>query len=268
MTAWRRIRFLAATTLLAAVGAGSTGCSTSGAADDAADPSSTAAASVVWQESTTSPSSLDPAVPRVTVYEDGRVFVSSLAGGTAQITTGTADREALDRFLASVDASGLFEPGAGFGEPGPSDHTEDVAARIDGELRNVSFPSMDPGTSAQAARRAELERFSKEAAGLAGDLEPWTPDRVAARAAPMLSDEVSDPSMRDVIRPVPWPGPSLDTFADADPMGSTCLVVEGEEAATVYEAASENVTGMWTTDDDVVPIIVTPLLPGQEGCTR
>jgi len=43
-------------------------------------------------------------------------------------------------------------------------------------------------------------------------------------------------------------------------------VVEGPDAVTVDRAAAGNPDGFWSDGDEVWPIVVTPLLPGQEGC--
>lgn len=270
-----------ATCSLALLLAAAAGCSTSGSNEGAEPPTSGGSATsttspveddapgVVWQEVTQNEFAAEPPVPSVVIYEDGRLFRGTTDGGGVRvIETGTVEPAALEAFLDEAASSELFENGVDFGEADPSmSLSTDVSARIDGVLRTASVPfDASDQTSEQAARQAELEALADRAADLATDVEPWTPDRVRATTSPGILSSL-DPDLIETMEPAPWPGPPFDAFPEPDG-GLSCLVIEGDDAATVFEAAADNVAGFWTEGDDVWQIVVTPMLPGQEGCPR
>lgn len=235
---------------------------------------------IVWQEFTRGgfvPSEFAAGqVPAVTIYADGRVILTSddadlgadrPAGlEEAQIAEGD-----LDRFLAEAADSGLFEPDADFGDPMVTDQpSTSVTLRSGDAPRTVDVyaldfeldPSVGGVTADQSARRDRLKALLEQARDLAIDPQPYVPERVRATLITYASDVGSEPEAID------WPGPPLSAFPDpqSDGANSTCLVVEGPDAAAVSAAAAENPDRTWAIDGEVRQIVVAPLVPGQEGC--
>lgn len=265
------------------------GCGTS-AGSDAVDPRPSATTSqpasdppagddIVWQEFTGGgfvPSEyVLRLVPRVTIYADGRTLRAAdtndstlrpIALEEAQIPA-----EDLDAFLEEAAESGLFEPGTDFGDPSVTDMastsvtlwTGDTPRSVDVYALNFDIePSMRDVTDEQVERRDRLKDLVAEARALGEDAEPYVPDQVRANL-------VSPGSQTDAgASPTAWPGPPLAAFPEpaADGPGTSCLVIEGADAAAVSTAAADNPDAVWTIDGEVHQIVTAPMLPGEEGC--
>lgn len=220
-------------------------------------------------------------IPFVTIYGDGRVFVTEDRAdrpydvGPALLTT-TIDADALEAFLADATESGLFVADADFGQPMVTDlptttvtlHTDDPAGAVSVSAYALGFDAPPGGgvSDEQTARRQELSAIVDAATALGEGGEAWTPDRVRATAyAP--DQRQPDPG----IEAAEWPGPAFSTFPEPTPAGavSSCLVLEGSEAAAVWAAASERTNAWWVDgegDQQARTIVVVPLVPGAEGC--
>lgn len=270
------------------------GCTTSGRPEAIDDPrqettsipeGSTTAPSdqdeddVVWQEFTrggfVAPLTAGAQVPDVTIYRDGRVFTTvgdpeGRAGPPVALEQANIDPDDLDRFLADAEATGLFDPGTDFGSPGVTDQpsttvllrTGDDPHQVD--VYALGFPSDEPTggvTKEQADRRAALMVLLDRARDLGDGARPYVPERVTAtRFDPSV---VASPPAESPQ----WPGPPLSAFPPIDDATQqSCLVIEGDDAALVYRADQVNAETTWTIDGTVEPILIVPLLPGQEGC--
>lgn len=238
--------------------------------------------SVVWQEDEAGgfvPLEYSSGrVPTVTIYADGRIFVqvadpSGRAGGPVALEQRQIPDHELDAFLAHADASGLFEPGTDFGSPGVTDQTSttvtlrtgDTPKQIDVYALDLAYDAPEGDvTDQQATRREQLLELLAAARELGTADEPYVPDRVRA--------EMLDPSV--VVSPptsgTPWPGPPFSVFPEpVEGASSSCLVIEGPEAEATYRAAQarpDNSDHAWDLDGDIRTVVLTPLLPGQEGC--
>lgn len=278
--------------LLAVLALGAAGCGASGGPDAVDDPRpSTTATSqptadpadadeVVWQESTGGgfvPTEYAlTEVPDVTIYADGRIFVTVLDadGNTPRpvsLEEAQVDPEVLADFLVDAEASGLFAPGTDFGSPGVTDQASTtVTLREDGPPQTVSVYALgfdasadQPGgvTAEQTTRRQALTELLAQARALAEDAEPWVPDRIRATLLEF------GPGVELPADAPAWPGPPLDAFpASTDGSGQSCLVIEGAEAAAITTAAADDEAALWDVGGEIRQIVTAPLLPGQEGC--
>jgi hypothetical protein len=220
-------------------------------------------------------------IPFVTIYGDGRVFVTDGQAdrpydvGPTLLTT-TVDAAALEAFLADATGSGLFVADADFGQPMVTDlptttvtlHTDDPAGAVSVSAYALGFDSAPGGglDDEQIARRQELSTIVDAAQALGDGGEEWTPDRVRATAY-----DPEQTQLEGTIEPAEWPGPAFSTFPEPTPAGavSSCLVLEGDEAAAVWAAASGRTNSWWVVgqgDQQARQIVVVPLVPGAEGC--
>ncbi len=276
--------------LVAVLSLGAAACSTGGGPEPIEDPRpSTTAASqpvpdptdadtVVWQEFTGG--GLIPGeqaaseVPDVTIYADGRILVhvtvpGGRPGGPAALDQAQISPAALDAFLADAAATGLIDPDIDFGAPGVTDQpSTTVTLRAGGALSQINVYALDIDhpvddvSQEQAVRRGELEGLLARARGLADGGEPYVPERV--KAVRFDPSAVGDrPASR-----LAWPGPPMSAFpAPVDGSVQSCLVIEGDDAATVYAAAArQRPETTWDADGELQTIVVVPLIPGQEGC--
>lgn len=266
-------------------------CTTSGRPEVVADPRDdekttqpelpgpSADDEVVWQELTAggfvAPVDASRQMPAVTIYRDGRIFTTvhdpeSRPGPPVALEQAQVDPDDLDAFLADAEASGLFDPGTDFGSPGVTDQpSTNVLLRVGDRPQQVDVYALDFAydqpvgdvSEEQAGRRTALKELLVRAQELSRDAEPYIPERVTAtRFDPSV---VSSPPASNPA----WPGPPLDVFPPLDDLTQqSCLVIEGPDAATVYRADQDSTEVTWDVDGEVVPILIVPLLPGQEGC--
>lgn len=246
-------------------------------------------------------------VPAVQILGDGRIFVSEpsdppASARAAEVRTGTVDRNVLADFLADAEGSGLFEPDVDFGEPGTTGLTTTSVNLFRGDIPLiVSVDGLDldadgPGSldAAQADRREELRALMARARDLAGDLQPLVPEAVRVTLLPEAPSTAPPPEADGAPA---WPGPPIEEIEshvghshDGEETGGEgeahegdeaedhadephadgalpCLPVEGEDAATLDDAAAANPTSWWRMDDGSRrQLIVAPILPGDEEC--
>ncbi|MEZ5181164.1 MAG: hypothetical protein R2702_04710 [Acidimicrobiales bacterium] len=218
-------------------------------------------------------------LPEVTVYGDGRVLVTEPRDDrpfdvSPRLLLAIAPDGAVRSLLADAEGSGLFAGDVDFGQPMATDlPTTTVTLHGTGPAATVSAYALGftqaPGggiTDEQAERRAALRDLIDAARALGEDGDAWTPDRVRAT----LFDPASV-QREGTIATAPWPGPPFTSFPAPAPEGAVarCLVIEGDDAATVWSAASARDSSWWTDPDDPAverQIVVVPVLPGTEGC--
>ncbi|HWJ63267.1 MAG TPA: hypothetical protein VNS19_14955 [Acidimicrobiales bacterium] len=274
---------------LALVTIGAASCGASAGPEVISDPRPTSTTSeptpdpaggdeIVWQEFTRGgfvPAELALGqVPAVTIYADGRIIVATRdadfgADTAVDLQEDEIPAADLEAFLADAEGSGLFRPGTDYGDPMITDlpstsvtlRTGGVPATVDVYALEHELDHTVGGVSAeQAARRAELKQLLAEGRALATDPKPYVPERVRANLFP-------PPTVEPDEDPVAWPGPPRSAFPElTDDTTTSCLVIEGPDAAEVAAASAENEDGFWTIDGAVAQITVTPLLPGNEGC--
>lgn len=278
------------TLLLAAFVAGVAGCGASTGPEAIEDPRPSTTTSrppadlpngdeIVWQEFTGG--GFVPAeyalseVPDVMIYADGRIIRSVDADrSTLQpvaLEEAKVPARELSTFLQDAADSGLFEPGTDFGQPAVTDMAStSVTLRVGDRPRSVDVyalgfdidPSFGDVTQDQIDRRDQLSKLVAKARSLALDPSPYVPERIRANLVAHGSQIDAGAAPRD------WPGPPLASFPTppADGPGTSCLVIEGPEAAAVNEAAAQNEGAFWTIDGEVHQIVTAPLVPGAEGC--
>ncbi|MGN6694321.1 MAG: hypothetical protein ACTHN0_09095 [Aquihabitans sp.] len=214
-------------------------------------------------------------VPLVTIYGDGRILRSADSNDSTlrpiALEQARIPDDELDAFLSDAADSGLFDPGTDFGDPSITDmasttvtlrtgsgpHSVDVyalSADVDESIGGV--------TDEQLERRRQLQDLLARARSLGEDPTPYVPERVRATL-------IANGSQIDAgAAPKDWPGPPISAFPEpaADGPGTSCLVIEGAEAAAVTTAAADNPDALWKVDGEVHQIVTAPLIPGQEGC--
>lgn len=234
---------------------------------------------VVWKQTDSLGPLRPPAgdAPAVTIYADGRILVIDEVRGATRARLGTVDGRDLEDLLARAADSGVFD-GADLGEfqlprirsSSVEVLTEDGTAAATVYAPGIEDTELVPGLSdEQIAHRKALLDLTIDARALATGLAQWTPARIRAVAiVPRASEELVDEELVTELLPAPWPGPSFATFPEPDEETSTsCLVIEGDEAADVFHAANENLEGYWTDQGTVWQVDTVPLVPGDEGCT-
>lgn len=217
--------------------------------DDDAGPAATPAPAVadddiVWQELTfggsIGPEAAASEVPAVQILGDGRVFVTeptepSASARAAVVRSGTVEPDVLADFLADAEASGLFEPGVDFGDPGTTDLATTSVNLFRGDIPLiVSVGGLDldadgPGSldAAQVDRREQLRALMAQARELADDLQPVVPEAVRVTLLPE-APATSPPPTADGAPA--WPGPPIEEIESH--VGHTH---DGEETDDAHE---------------------------------
>lgn len=281
-------------TWLAAAGALTTGCAISGS-DGSTDTTATTivtttgvdtadlpADQVVWQELTSGGSGPAAAraaeVPTVTIYADGRIFVVDPQATPhfdkpVPMLVGTVAPERLEGFLDDVRITGLLAGDVDYGEPSIAEFpTTTVTYHAIGTPKSIEVYALgieqgdsaarDSLTDRQVQARQQLSAMLLSAGTMSTDLEPWTPQEV--HATMFNPDGIATV---DENYSAPWPGPGFDEFPAFEPGQTTsCLLLGGDDAVAVYEAATLNPGSTWTSGEDLRQIVVAPVLPGEEGC--
>ena len=224
------------------------------------------------------PELLASRLPLVSVYGDGRVLTE---GPVPAIYPGPAlpnlqvsrieQSEVADLVAAALDA-GVGDTGD-LGSPPIADAPStrftvftglEVLAR---EVYALQETPEDAGglTADQIAARKELSALLGRLTGLsANGSEPYTPQAIAGVVHPYTPAD--DP---EFVQPEqPWPGPDLPGEPLPGPMGQSCVVATGEQAAAVLAAAAGgNTLTPWVgADGSRWSIAFRPLLPDESGC--
>ncbi len=231
---------------------------------------------VAWTGGFVTPQLLTGRLPLVSVYGDGRVIsegpVPAIHPGPAlpNLQVARIDRAAVQGLVdRSLDA-GVGDTGD-LGTPPLADAPSTrftVSTGLETIVREVYAlaEAADDGTgltAEQTAARAELRGFLDELTGLtAGASESYAPEAVAALATPYAAEpELPQPDTA-------WPGPALPGEPLAGPLGLSCVVATGEQAAAVLDAAAQaNALTPWVTADGARwSVLFRPLLPHETGC--
>jgi len=242
-----------------------------------ADPPLDPADQVVWQERSAGglvPVSVVAAEgPTLTIYADGRIFLADREATSrydhpVPLRAGQVPEAALKTFLDEVEASGLFAEDVDFGEPEVSDlATTSVSAHVAGATATVEVYALEASfeedlSAGEVDHRNSLRDLLAAGADLATDAARWEPDRVRVTDLGVVPPEGASTASPDA-----WPGPPFATFAEVSGGSSErCLVVEGDEAAVVFDAAVANPEIAFTAGDEVHEVVVAALLPGEPGC--
>ena len=247
---------------------------------------------VVWQVDTggglTSLAFAVNDVPEVTIYGDGRIFVPDPADpdetSTGPIpkpvglTLGSVAPSELRAFLADAEATGLVDEAVDYGMPQITDlpgtsvrlHGAGAPGTVSVYALGVELGvDLDGGGDglglerSQLDHRIALEDLVERSRGLGGAAEPWVPDRV--QVVDLATDEATFEATAE------WPGPPfIEVFGTVKPGatidGPRCAELDGDDAASVFEAALE--AGRPFVDDRgaELEVVVRALLPGEEAC--
>lgn len=293
--AWSSAKRAAAVVVLTAMALVATGCSSTPALPTGASTSTTGkplalnADQVVWQVASTggltTPVGRLTALPAITIYGDGRVFVPDPAGLTSptqslRVRVGSINPNALADFLRRALAAPAFAPGATFGQPtATSQPTTSVRLHTGGVARAVSVvglsaqPTAGPDAS-QARRRAELVGLIGQSTQLATSTSPWQPDQVVAydlERTPVgaTTVPVSLPQRRGETS---WQGPDFSTFLHPSPdlrgtVAVACGVVTGDYARRVARTGLDHPDDRWTDSaGNTLSLVLRVVLPSEVVC--
>ena len=219
-------------------------------------------------------------VAEVTIYGDGRIFVSvprdlaetasELVPRAVQLALGTVPQAELREFLDDVTASGVVDESIDFGELMVSD-LPSTTVRVDGfdgpaevSVYALTLDFEDGLTGPHQQARSELNDLIEQSRLLADDVEPWVPDRV----------EVIDLAIPDgppSVETTEWPGPPfVDVFGtdepDATSDGPRCAELAGDSAAEVFAAALVADQPFVDGSGAELQVVVKALLPGEDAC--
>ena len=221
-------------------------------------------------------------VPQFVLYADGRLFQVGAqiaifpAPLLPPLLVGTLTEEQIHEVLAAAADAGLaggtdatYGPGMVADAPdtlftvwGP-----DAVTRTQFGAFGMEQPFPD---AAEAQARTDAQAFVDRLVMLpVAEIAPYVPSafRLLSIPYPDLEDESTQ-------EPVAWPGTtSLATAGEpviADyPESGRCIVITGEEAATVWPAlGTANELTPFVSDGAEFRLVVRPLLPGEpESCT-
>jgi hypothetical protein len=224
------------------------------------------------------------ALPAISVYADGRVITQ---GPIPAIYPGPAlpnlqvlklSSYKVDQLLEEAATAGV-RPGTDFGQPNVADApTTRVTVKTDQGTQSVAVVALNEAqvndpmlTKAQRDARATLAGFVKKLTDLsAGDVasasQPYEPVSLAVLARPWSKEQAgNEPPQAEVA----WPGPALpgDYLNPTFKIG--CVVVTGDDTATVLTAAKKaNQLTPWAADGAKYLITFRPLLPDEKGCAQ
>lgn len=201
--------------------------------------------------------------PALSIYGDGRVMSTVSDYPTIpRLEVGQLGPSEVAAFAADTSDTGLIDSSLDYGDPMVTDAGSTGVLLNDGEEQqevSVYALGLDSGLSpAQRSRRAKLQELIDKAWELT-TTSPATPERIRVMSAPTASYDRAD---------MTWPGPAPSTFmTDAQSsFAEQCGVLEGEAAATVYDAALANDEQLWLVDGQTALLAVRPLLPDETGC--
>ena len=217
-------------------------------------------------------------LPLVSVYGDGRVLtegpVEAIYPGPAlpNVQVSRLDRAAVQDLVDRALAAGVGDT-ADLGAPPIADAPATrftVFTGLETVEREVyalqETPQDGAGLSAaQRDARARLSAFLGELTDLgASGSEPYRAEAVAALASSYVPAE--DPRLAQPDQS--WPGPALPGDPLPGPLGLSCAVATGPQAAAVLDAAgSANALTPWVTPDGARwSLTLRPLLPDESGC--
>lgn len=238
---------------------------------------------IVWQAHTGGgdlpETSLAAEVPSLTIYGDGRLFLSVPGvdrrfDQPVPMLFDQLDTAALTRFLAAAEGTGLFEPHVDFGEPAEEElPTTTVRLRRNGDELAIQAYGLGARfdvdlTEEQIEQREALRQLLSAAEQLAVEPEPWVPERVRilqfADDAPFVQSPEADPE-----DPLPvWSGPELDEILTrGEGPGLACGELDGTEARDVFESGLQNPTPRWDVDGATRTLVMSVVLPGDVACS-
>lgn len=238
---------------------------------------------VVWQAHTgggdVPATSLVAEVPSLTIYGDGRLFLSVPGidrrfDQPVPMLVDQLEVADLTRFLAAAESTGLFEDHVDFGQPADGAlPSTSVTMRRNGDELTITAYGLGARfdvelTEEQVEQREALRTLLSAAEQLAVEPEPWTPSRIRvlqlADDAPFVESPEADPEEPPPV----WPGPDLDEFLTSDGSGAVlaCGALDGNAAQTVFDSALENPTPRWDTGSDTRTLVTSVVLPGEQAC--
>jgi hypothetical protein len=281
MNSYRPRAIGTAAAIVALLLAGS-GCSNTGATDGQQVTYSSATDSMVIEVSTGGGLAV-PAVrvsdslPRIWIAGDGRYLQQASDGSTNPALIALEERRipeaALAGLLDGARAAGLLEDNPDYGSSRIADAMVTrivivtAGARHEVLVSALGYP--DPGLpDAAVAARARLAQFldvlrhPERIAGVSGPAR-YRPSAMAVFILGPASDPASSP-------PALWPldDPRTAGALTVWPIRSArCLVVVGDELASVVSAAAEKDRfSPWRFGDNLWDIALRPLLPDEENC--
>jgi hypothetical protein len=212
-------------------------------------------------------------VPSVSVYGDGRVVSEGAqieiwpAPALPSVQVGRLDREEVDRLVEA--GRDLVDADEDYGTPPVADAPTTAVVVQDGDRRRIAAavaleelsgelvpPDGGGLTAEQRAARERLSAYVRQVqdAASAAPAEAYEPAGLAVLAEPYGAAAPDVPPSE-----LAWPGPALAP--------GSCVVVTGEEAAAVRDAAAPaSVETRWTTGGEVLRLAFRPLLPHERTC--
>jgi hypothetical protein len=245
---------------------------------------------VSWEGGFVTPEMLLGRLPTIAVYADGRAITQ---GPVLAIYPGpfmpnlqerTLSEAGLERLIALAREKDLLKD-VHYGFPGIADAADTVLEiNLDGESYRVSaYALAEAGFDGEIAPQIELEPAEVEGrAALRAFIDALMTipeadyvDQPHAYAFESLrlyvkpAEIVEDSEFPGEQPPIAWPLDDLATAGTAidNPSADRCLVVEGDDLATVLPLLqSANQLSVFASDGEVYSLIPQPLYPGESGC--
>lgn len=227
-------------------------------------------------------------LPDLSLYGDGRMISQ---GPQIMIFPGPALPNVLVRQIEPAGVRAIMQEAAGAGLTGPDRRFDSAAGRIT-DLPDTVFTLVTAGGEHSTSiygfgsgqevvdvpeEEAEAIRALERLRERLTDLDSWLPEgsvgaeqsfepesmRIFVSSPPPPSEEGLDQP------PMAWPleQPLGEFGSEASPQGYRCGTVEGEQLATVLEAAGRaNQLTPWESAGELFSLSLRPLLPDESGC--
>lgn len=208
-------------------------------------------------------------LPRVSVFEDGRVIV---VGPTTLEFPGPAlpnlqefrvTGDGIGRIIDEAHNAGLLkDPAPDYGDAGITDQpTTTVTVRVDGRSRRVDVYALDFSAGVTTEQRDNRERLTR-LIQLAGD-----PDALRDVVVPDSTRRYESTALAVIIRPSDSTEGEARAWPLDDLAGASCKIFDRGQLAAVLEAARTARDGdRWESAGATYNLQFRPLLPDQRSC--
>jgi hypothetical protein len=220
-----------------------------------------------------------PDVPQISVYGDGRLI--TLGPTTLEypgpalpnFQQGLLTEAELQELLGAAEAAGLLDSTPpDYGDPPVTDlPTTAVTIDAGGVERTVGAYALDfadADVELEPAQREARQQLRDFLAGIDVDVaaEGYEADAVAVFVRPFEANETD----QELAERREWP--AGDLAGTGEPVGGSnarCLVIEGDDAPAVLEAAAGARAGdAWVSDGAEYLVDFRPLLPDETSCDQ
>lgn len=207
--------------------------------------------------------------PQLVIYTDGTVYRPTQDLGFPVPLTAPLERlqltpEQVTSIEALLAASPVLGDEADFGSPNLADAPSTTLSTFTDRARIVSVYALglddDLGETANESRAqfaALLDDIAAVVDEAAAGAQPALPPAAAVLSFPGLAVQ-EDAPVRD------WP---IGALPEPVAGGTACVIVTGDELATLWEAAGDATTATpWRIDGQVTAVAVRPVYPHEDVC--